>query len=61
MATRNEELVIYGKTAYDGAGVRLKRIFSRDEAERFDLFLFLDAFGSDDPSEYLSGFPMHPH
>lgn len=61
MATRNEELVIYGKTAYDGAGVRLKRIFSRDEAERFDPFLLLDAFGSDDPSEYLPGFPMHPH
>lgn len=61
MAYRESALVLYGQTAYDGAGVRLKRVFSRDEASRFDPFLLLDAFGSDKLEDYLPGFPMHPH
>ncbi|PKL08250.1 MAG: pirin family protein [Spirochaetae bacterium HGW-Spirochaetae-7] len=61
MAFREEVLFIRGRTAYDGAGVKLQRIFGHDEAARFDPFLLLDAFGSDDPADYLPGFPMHPH
>jgi hypothetical protein len=62
MAVREAELSIRGRTTRDGAGVRLQRIFAGEEiAKRFDPFLLLDAFGSDDPSDYLPGFPMHPH
>ncbi|NCC27972.1 MAG: pirin family protein, partial [Gammaproteobacteria bacterium] len=29
--------------------------------QRLDPFLMLDAFGSDDPDDYIAGFPDHPH
>jgi redox-sensitive bicupin YhaK (pirin superfamily) len=62
MAIREAELTIQGKPTRDGAGVRLRRIFAGEElARHFDPFLLLDAFGSDDPADYLPGFPMHPH
>lgn len=62
MALREKELAIQGRTTRDGAGVRLQRVFAGEEiARRFDPFLLLDAFGSDDPADYLPGFPMHPH
>ncbi len=61
MTDRAAVLAIRGRTTYDGAGVRLQRIFGHDETSRFDPFLLLDAFGSDDPADYLPGFPMHPH
>jgi hypothetical protein len=59
---RQTALVIQGQITRDGAGVRLRRIFAgEDLARRFDPFLLLDAFGADDPADYLPGFPMHPH
>ncbi|MBU0929018.1 MAG: pirin family protein [Spirochaetes bacterium] len=61
MAIREAVLTLRGKETYDGAGVRLLRVFGHAEAGRFDPFLLLDAFGSDDPALYLPGFPMHPH
>ena len=61
MAMRQPVRVIRGKETYDGAGVRLTRIFAHGETTNFDPFLLLDAFGSDDPKDYLPGFPMHPH
>ncbi len=45
----------------EGAGVRLQRVFGHVEAPRFDPFLLLDDFGSNDPSAYVAGFPWHPH
>jgi len=45
----------------DGAGVRVKRVFSYHQIPAFDPFLLLDHFGSDNPDEYLAGFPDHPH
>lgn len=45
----------------EGAGVRLKRVFGFYEKNTFDPFLLLDNFGSDDPYDYLAGFPWHPH
>jgi len=44
----------------EGAGVRLQRVFGAADA-RLDPFLLLDDFGSDDPEDYLAGFPWHPH
>jgi redox-sensitive bicupin YhaK (pirin superfamily) len=45
----------------DGAGVRLTRVLTGDLQRRLDPFLMLDAFGSDDPDDYIAGFPDHPH
>ena len=61
MDSREAIASIKGRTAYDGAGVKLQRIFGHADTARFDPFLLLDAFGSDDPADYLPGFPMHPH
>jgi redox-sensitive bicupin YhaK (pirin superfamily) len=44
----------------EGAGVRLQRVFGRADPA-LDPFLLLDHFGSDDPADYLAGFPWHPH
>jgi hypothetical protein len=45
----------------EGAGVRLKRSIGGVQLDYFDPFLLLDHFGSDDPADYLAGFPWHPH
>src|ERR1700752_1615363 len=45
----------------EGAGVHLKRAFGFREVPQFDPFLLLDDFTSDDPKQYLAGFPWHPH
>ncbi|MHA1211976.1 MAG: pirin family protein [Candidatus Heimdallarchaeota archaeon] len=45
----------------DGAGVKLQRVFGFRDVPSFDPFLLLDFFGSDNPDDYLAGFPWHPH
>jgi redox-sensitive bicupin YhaK (pirin superfamily) len=45
----------------EGAGVRLKRVFGYNETDLMDPFLLLDHFGSDNPEDYMKGFPWHPH
>jgi redox-sensitive bicupin YhaK (pirin superfamily) len=45
----------------EGAGVHLHRVFGFSQTPLFDPFLLLDAFGSDNPGDYLAGFPWHPH
>jgi hypothetical protein len=45
----------------DGAGVRLTRLLTQDLQRRLDPFLMLDAFGTDNPGDYIGGFPDHPH
>jgi redox-sensitive bicupin YhaK (pirin superfamily) len=45
----------------EGAGVKLRRAFGFSETNEFDPFLMLDDFRSDDPKDYLAGFPWHPH
>ena len=58
---RGVERLVQGQDTQDGAGVRLTRVLSHDLQERLDPFLMLDAFGSDNPGEYIAGFPNHPH
>ena len=60
---RQREIVktIRGQQAMDGAGVRLVRVLGHRDVEDFDPFLMLDSFDSQDPSDYLAGFPTHPH
>jgi redox-sensitive bicupin YhaK (pirin superfamily) len=45
----------------EGAGVCLKRTIASRALDYLDPFLLLDHFGSDDPDDYLQGFPWHPH
>ena len=45
----------------EGAGVRLKRTIASRALDYLDPFLLLDHFGSDNPDDYLAGFPWHPH
>jgi redox-sensitive bicupin YhaK (pirin superfamily) len=45
----------------DGAGVRLRRALGARPGERLDPLLMLDAFSSDNPGDYIAGFPAHPH
>lgn len=47
--------------ARDGAGVNLNRVLGARHNQRLDPFLMLDAFSSDDPNDYIAGFPAHPH
>jgi redox-sensitive bicupin YhaK (pirin superfamily) len=58
---RTVERLVEGQDTQDGAGVRLTRVLSHDLQERLDPFLMLDAFGSDNPGDYIAGFPNHPH
>lgn len=56
-----KKLILQGRSTYDGAGVKLKRIFAHDHTTLTDPFLLLDHFGSDNPDDYIKGFPWHPH
>lgn len=53
--------VIKSKPTLEGAGVHLKRAFGYNQVPLFDPFLLLDDFRSDDPQQYIKGFPWHPH
>jgi redox-sensitive bicupin YhaK (pirin superfamily) len=61
MAVRPVLKVVKGMPAPDGAGVRLTRILGTPEMQTFDPFLMLDHFDSADASDYIGGFPDHPH
>jgi len=52
---------IVARPASDGDGVKLLRVFGGTRPERFDPFLMLDEFGSQESSDYIGGFPPHPH
>ncbi|MBK8766735.1 MAG: pirin family protein [Burkholderiaceae bacterium] len=58
---RRIERLIAGQATSDGAGVKLVRVLTQDLQRRLDPFLMLDAFGSDNPNDYIAGFPDHPH
>jgi redox-sensitive bicupin YhaK (pirin superfamily) len=53
--------VIVPTSASDGAGVQLKRSIATPSLDRLDPFFLFDNFGSENPDDYLAGFPMHPH
>ncbi len=53
--------IVTGRSAVDGAGVRLVRVFGYHDTKDFDPFLMLDAFDSTNPDDYVRGFPWHPH
>ena len=58
---RAVERLVAGQATSDGAGVRLTRVLTQPLQRRLDPFLMLDAFGTDNPDDYIGGFPDHPH
>jgi redox-sensitive bicupin YhaK (pirin superfamily) len=61
MQPRSIERIVAGVPTSDGAGVKLTRVLTQNLQQRLDPFLMLDNFRSDDPGDYLAGFPDHPH
>jgi len=59
--SRTIDRLVEGIATSDGAGVKLTRVLTGKLQRRLDPFLMLDAFGSDDPNDYIAGFPDHPH
>jgi redox-sensitive bicupin YhaK (pirin superfamily) len=53
--------IVEPMAASDGAGVRLKRSIGSPALDHLDPFLLLDEFGSEDSTDYIAGFPNHPH
>lgn len=59
--SRRVERLVRGQPTTDGDGVKLTRVLTQPLQRRLDPFLMLDAFGSDSASDYIGGFPSHPH
>jgi len=57
---REVRIILKSRSTMEGAGVRLKRAFG-DVHPTLDPFLLLDDFHSDNPNDYMAGFPWHPH
>ena len=60
-ALRKPAMIQKSRPTTEGAGVRLHRAFGFNEVPRFDPFLMLDDFRSDNPADFIKGFPWHPH
>jgi quercetin 2,3-dioxygenase len=61
MSLRPVKDVLRTRSTIEGAGVRLQRAFGFGNTKEFDPFLLFDDFRNDNPSDYLAGFPWHPH
>jgi len=60
MTIRTVQHIIQSVPTSDGAGVKLRRSLGV-RGFRHDPFLMLDEFSSDNPNDYIAGFPAHPH
>lgn len=61
MSTRSLQRVIKSMATSDGAGVKLRRSIGQAHGLYHDPFLMLDEFSSENPGDYIAGFPAHPH
>jgi redox-sensitive bicupin YhaK (pirin superfamily) len=61
MTERGVQEIIVPEAASDGAGVQLRRSIATARLDHLDPFFLFDHFGSENPDDYLAGFPMHPH
>jgi redox-sensitive bicupin YhaK (pirin superfamily) len=61
MSIRPVKRVVQSQPTMEGAGVKLRRAFGFGDTQETDPFLLLDDFRNDRPSDYLAGFPWHPH
>ena len=58
---RGIDHIVAGVSTSDGDGVKLTRVLQQTLQQRLDPYLMLDAFGSNNPGDYIGGFPNHPH
>ena len=58
---RSIDAILPSRETIEGAGVHLRRAFGHHEVPRLDPFLLLDDFRSENPAEFVAGFPWHPH
>lgn len=61
MGNRHVEKIVRAHAVTEGAGVTVHRTLGTPALRNLDPFLMLDHFGSDNPDEYIAGFPDHPH
>jgi redox-sensitive bicupin YhaK (pirin superfamily) len=61
MTERHVQDVVTPNAVSDGAGVRIKRSIATGTLDHLDPFFLFDHFGSENPNDYVAGFPMHPH
>lgn len=61
MSIRPVKKILKAQPTIEGAGVRLRRAVGFGDPSEVDPFLLLDDFRSDNPDDYLAGFPWHPH
>ena len=61
MSIRPIKMIRKAQPTMEGAGVNLHRVFGFGDTKPFDPFLMMDDFRNDDPSQFLNGFPWHPH
>jgi hypothetical protein len=61
MEERKVKDLVTPEAASDGAGVRLRRSLATPRLDHLDPFFLFDQFGSENPDDYLAGFPLHPH
>ena len=61
MSIRPVKRIVEAKPTMEGAGVKLRRAFGFGDTDETDPFLLFDDFRNEKPSDYLAGFPWHPH
>ncbi len=61
MTMRGIKKIFKTKPTIEGAGVNLNRGFGFHEIPEFDPFLLFDDFSGENVSDYIAGFPWHPH
>jgi quercetin 2,3-dioxygenase len=61
MSLRAVKDILETKSTIEGAGVKLQRAFGFGKTKEFDPFLLFDDFRNENPSDYIAGFPWHPH
>jgi redox-sensitive bicupin YhaK (pirin superfamily) len=61
MALRKVLQLVAATSVSEGAGVTVQRSIGTPALRHLDPFLMLDHFSSEDPNDYIAGFPDHPH
>ncbi|MFA6111683.1 MAG: pirin family protein [Candidatus Latescibacterota bacterium] len=61
MQQREVQEVVVPSPVREGAGVQLRRSIATPRLDHVDPFFLFDHFGSENPDDYIAGFPMHPH
>jgi len=61
VSIRPVKRIVEAQPHIEGAGVRLRRAFGFGDTEETDPFLLFDDFRGDQPTDYMAGFPWHPH